>query len=110
MPKADRIERPAKKRNRGLKPTTQVDEAEGNFYRELYLNQDRKCGLSGTAMSETDSIYINDDRDILALEATLLDYYGRTKDWTSVDVSKVSRDHKLVEEYDHYEAWNPEVS
>lgn len=110
MPKADRVERPAKKRNRALKYSTQTSKSNGNRYRELFLAQDRKDGLTGESMNETDDIYVSDGDDILALKVTLDALYGSYDGWTSVDVSDAAKQHTLIEEYDHYEAWNPTVS
>ena len=107
MPKADRLGRPSKKRK---KEKHDVNKGYGSRYRELYFNQNRKCGLTGTAMDETDDIYIKDNEDLLALEASVIADQGDTTGWTSVDVSEPEKVESLVEDYDHYEAWNPTIS
>ena len=107
MPKADRVERPAKKR---IRSKYQTNTGEWSEHKKLFLQQDRKCGLTGTAMDETDTIYRKDGDDILALESSIIDAYGSTDGWTEVTISEPSNVESLVEDYDHNEVWNPQVS
>jgi len=105
MPKADRLERPAKKRTRD-KYQSQI--GYGSYYRRLFFEQDLKCGLTGTSMNETDTIYYKDN--MLALEASIISEFGDTTGWTLVTVSEPENVETIVEDYDHYEAWNPTIS
>lgn len=103
MPLPTNQEAPPKKR---IREKHNVNIGSGSLYIDLYNNQDRKDALDGTAMSTSDSIYVNAALTHLTLEATLITLYGSVPStYTLVSVVEPETTDFYVKEISHYEAW-----